>query len=177
MIEDLNKSGGYKHILLVRDQLSGTLLSFPLKTKETSEVSKILVYSVFQLFNTKYLHTDNGPLFRSVAFNQFLASVRIQKLNSVSESPQAYGDIERSVGVIKNMLKKTLSTNNKDDYNWEFLPYVCKRMYNTSISPKHNLKPLTLVFGETGNSESFLDREEVTTFIIPYAIQKKKWLN
>ena len=68
LAENLNVSRGFSHLLLVKCLFSDFCLIFPLKTKTSTEVSKILLYSVCQHFNVKKIHTDNGSAFRSKDF-------------------------------------------------------------------------------------------------------------
>jgi hypothetical protein len=68
LIENLNTSKGYNHILVAQDALTDFVLLFPLRTKTAGEVSRIFKYSIFQNYNIKRIHSDNGPCFRNGDF-------------------------------------------------------------------------------------------------------------
>ena len=49
--ENLNPIKGYAHLLLIKCLFSDFCLIFPLKTKTSAEISRIILYSVCQHFN------------------------------------------------------------------------------------------------------------------------------
>ena len=56
LIESLNPSGGFLHILVVVCALTDFLILVPLKSKSASEVSHAFTFSVLQSFNVKRIH-------------------------------------------------------------------------------------------------------------------------
>jgi hypothetical protein len=75
LCENLNKIKGYSHLLVIQDVLTDFLLVFPLKSKKSSEMARIFMYSVLQNFNIKRIHTDNGPVFRHNTWLSLMASL------------------------------------------------------------------------------------------------------
>ena len=71
--------------------------------------------------------------------------------------PQGRGKIEKLVGIIKMMMKRILAT--KEDYNWENLPYICAKAYNSSISPRTGFRPDAMLFGTDNICKSFPEVE------------------
>jgi len=76
-----------------------------------------------------------------------MAALNIQVIASSALHPSGRGQVERLVGTIKTMLRKMLSV--KPDFNWEYLPYLCSKILNTSVSPKTGFAPQTMVYGKS----------------------------
>lgn len=159
LAENLNNIGGYSHLLVTQCVLTDFTILVPLKTKQASEVNRQILNCLFQQFNIKRIHTDNGPAFRSTAWLETLAALKIQVIGSSALHPSGRGQIERLVGTIKVMLKKMLAV--KSDLNWEFLPYLVAKILNNSVSPKTGFKPVQMVFGNQSIHESIFDTETV----------------
>jgi hypothetical protein len=60
LIENLNPSRGYQHILVIQDALTDFVLLFPLKSKTAAEVGRAFKYGVFQNYNVRRIHSDNA---------------------------------------------------------------------------------------------------------------------
>ncbi len=56
---------------------------------------------------------------------------------------------------VKLMMRKMLAT--KPTFNWKYLPYICAKVFNTTISPKTGFAPSVMVFGSENAGKSFLD--------------------
>lgn len=161
LCENLNSvGGGYSHLLICQCIFSDYILIYPLKTKTATEVSKIVLYNLIQSFPVEKIHSDNGPAFRSGNFLQLLAALGIQVIGSAALHPAGRGKIERSVGVVKLMLKKMLAT--KQTLNWEIYPLLISKILNTQVSPKTGFKPSELVFGPDNSERGFLQLEKTT---------------
>ena len=74
-----------------------------------------------------------------------MAALNIQIIGSAALHPEGRGQIERLVGTVKTLLKKMLSV--KTSLNWEFLPYLCAKIINSTVSPKTGFTPQSMVFG------------------------------
>jgi hypothetical protein len=83
-----------------------------------------------------------------------MASMQIKVIGSAALHPQGRGQIERSVGIVKLLLKKALAT--KSTYNWEFLPYLIAKIYNTTKNLTTNSSPNDLVFGSMEGDSPFM---------------------
>jgi hypothetical protein len=150
LLENLNPIKGFENILVVQCSFSDFILLYPMKTKTASELAKIFLYNIFQAFNIEKIHTDNGPLFRNQEFLATASALGIKVIASASLHPSGRGQVERTVGLVKRLLKKFLATNKKQDLNWELLPICVSKAYNNIISPKTNFRPVEMVFGSEG---------------------------
>ena len=157
LAENLNTVNGFSHLLITQCTLSDFVVIIPLKSKTASEVTRAVLNSLFQQFNIKRIHTDNGPCFRSTAWLETMAALNIQIIGSSALHPSGRGQVERLVGIIKVMLKRMLAI--KSDLNWEYLPYLCAKILNNTISPKTNFRPQDMVFGTQSNGSSTFDIE------------------
>lgn len=75
------------------------------------------------------LVSDNGPPMNSKAFQDFVNAWNIDHITSSPYYPRSNGLVERTIGTIKNMLKKCLADNSD--------PYLALLQYRNT--PKHNL--------------------------------------
>ena len=145
LAENLNPSGGFQHLLILVCGLSGFIRVYPLKSKSSEKILFHIVYDIFQYFSVKYFVSDNAPCFSEKHFLTTLQILGIKKIQIASLSPTSNAIAERSVGIVKKLLRKTLSTF--DDYNWNtILPLVIKQ-FNSTICIKTNYSPLTMLHG------------------------------
>ena len=159
LAESLNSINGFSHLLIIQCAFTDFVIIVPLKTKTAPEVCRALMNCVFQQFNVRRLHSDNGPCFRSIPWLQTMAAFNIQVIASAALHPSGRGQIERLVGTVKLMLKRMLAV--RSSLNWEYLPFLCSKIMNTTVSPKTGFKPQEMVFGTQGMGVSFLDKENV----------------
>jgi len=157
LIENLNTSKGYNHILVAQDALTDFVLLFPLRTKTAGEVSRIFKYSIFQNYNIKRIHSDNGPCFRNGDFLNLMAELKVEVINTSVNNPSARGKIEREVAIIKKLFKKFLATSSTQTLHWENLPLMASKIMNHVVSPRTGFKPATMMFGEGPMSQCFMD--------------------
>jgi hypothetical protein len=73
-----------------------------------------------------------------------MAAFNVQVIASAALHPAGCGQIERYIGTIKLMLKKMPAV--KSSLNWEFLPFLCAKILNNTISPKTGFTPQQMVF-------------------------------
>jgi hypothetical protein len=130
--ESLNTIHGYSHLLVIQDVLTDYLMVFPLKTKTTSEISRVLLYSVLQHFNVSRIHSDNATCFRNKEFLKLMYTLNITVINSSALNPASRGKAEKTVGQIKLILKKMLTTS--DTLNWDLLPFLITKIYNHTLT-------------------------------------------
>jgi hypothetical protein len=83
-----------------------------------------------------------------------MAALNIQIIGSSALHPSGRGHIERTVGIVKTLLKKMLAT--KPTLNWECLPFLVAKIINNSVSLKTGFKPTEMVFGNGNKEASFL---------------------
>ena len=163
LAENLNSVNGYSHLLVTQCELTDFVQIFPMKSKQAEPVTNMVLAGVIQPFNVQRIHSDNGPCFRSHQWLRAMAAFNVQIIASAALHPQGRGQIERLVGTIKLMLKKMLAV--KSSLNWEFLPFLCAKIINNTVSPKTGFTPQQMVFGNLGDGNSFLNPER---FIPPH---------
>ena len=161
LIENIGKSGLYEHILIVTCPLSDITLLFPLKNKSASEVGHILLYSILQYFKVRKILCDNAPCFSSKQLLSLLSTIGVDRLVTSALNPASKGLIESKVKIVKNIMKKLLSTHST--FNWEGLPYIAAKLLNTTKSNKTGVAPYNFLFG----AESEHSKEPFTQPILP----------
>jgi hypothetical protein len=157
--ENLNKSGGYSHLLITQCVFSDFTVIVPLKSKTAEEVNRGLLNSILQQFNVEKLHSDNGKGFRGTDWLESMSALGIKVIASSSLHPQGRGQIERLVRTVKLLLKKLLAS--QKSLNWEYLPYIIAKVLNNSVSPKTGYKPIVMVYGTEGAGTSFMDTKDI----------------
>jgi len=155
--ENLNKSGGYQHLLIMQCILTDFVIIVPLKEKTSAEISRAILNSVLQNFNVDKIHSDNGPGFRSHTWMEVMAAFGVKIIGSSALHPEGRGQIERLVRTVKTLLQKYLAT--RPTLNWEYLPYVISKVMNNTISPKTGFKPQEMVFGKDTCGKTFLSNQ------------------
>jgi transposase InsO family protein len=91
LAENLNMVKGYTYLLIVICVLTDYIIIHPMKSKTSSELAHIFMYSVFQSFNIRRVHSDNGPAFR----------INIKVIDSSANNPSSRGKAERTVQQVK----------------------------------------------------------------------------
>jgi len=155
--ENLNKSGGYSHLLIMQCILTDFCIIVPLKEKTSAEISRAILNSVLQNFNVEKIHSDNGPGFRSTHWCETMAAFGIKIIGSSALHPQGRGQIERLVRTVKTLLQKYLAS--RPTLNWEYLPYIISKVINNTVSPKTGFRPQEMVFGKETSGSLFLNNQ------------------
>ena len=96
---------GTAHYIILVDKKTGYKLCCHLKRTTMEEVQAVLSHWFYLYGFPSRLRSDGGPQFRG-RFTQWLKSLGIVHEQSSSYNPTSNGLAERSVGVVKNMLKK-----------------------------------------------------------------------
>ena len=157
LLENLNISGGYSHLLILTCLLTDFTIIVPLKGKTNSEISKALLSCVFQQFTVAKIHSDNGPGFRANGWLETMAALGIQVVATSALHPEGRGTIEKRVGIIKLLMRKMLAI--RQDLNWEYIPYLISAILNNTVSGKTGFKPSTMVFGSNEGGPPFMKLE------------------
>ena len=156
---------GYKHIVITTDLLSGTVLCFPLKTKQSEEFILAFIYSIFQIFKPRYMYMDNDQTFVSKVTLKHLSALGIEIAHSVSRNEFSHGVSESSIKKVEMLIRKY--TVNDSEINWLHICPLLTLMLNTSKSPKHNLKPFQFLFGNNSLSDSYFNMLETDVTLHP----------
>ena len=88
-----------------------------------------------------------------------MQALGITVVNTASLHPMGRGSIERTVQSVKVMMRKMLAT--KPTFNWKYLPYLCAKVFNTTISPKTGFCPNVMVFGSENAGKGFANLENI----------------
>ena len=155
LAENLNPNAGFQHLLIIVCALSGFIRVYPLKSKTSEKILFHIIYDIFQYFNIKFFVSDNAPCFSDKHFLATLQILGIKKIQIASLSPTSNPIAERSVGIVKKLLKKTLTTF--DSYSWNTVLPIVLKQYNASVCVKTNYSPLTMLHGiNSVHNESIL---------------------
>ena len=157
LAENLNKSGGYSHLLVLQCTFSDFVIIIPLKSKTSTEISRVLLHSVLMQYNVEKIHSDNGPGFRSAKWLEVMAALGITVITTSALHPAGRGQVERLVGTVKILMKKILAT--RPTLDWEYIPFLVAKILNNTTSPKTGFKPSAMVYGRDGAGAMFLDSE------------------
>ena len=159
LAENLNPVQGYQHLLIMQCVLTDFLLLIPLKSKTAEEIDRMIINCALMQFNVEKIISDNGPGFRNTKILEHMQALGITVVNTASLHPMGRGSIERVVQSTKLMLRKMLAT--KPTFNWKYLPYICAKVFNSTISPKTGFAPSVMVFGSENAGKSFLDLDHI----------------
>ena len=146
LCENLNLTKGYAHLLIAVDPLSDMTLIFPLKTKKSHEVFNFFFNGIYQQFQVRTVISDNGACFSKKLQLKQLALLGVHKVRSSALNPKARGIVERKVGLVKQLLKKFLVS--EEDYDWQNLHIIISKIINSSLCTKTGVEPYKLVFGQ-----------------------------
>ena len=166
LAENLPGCDRYSHLLIAKCVLTDYTIIVPLKSKTAAEVTNGIIQHVLTPHNVKKLVSDNGPCFRNKAWLEAAAAFGITIVPTSALHPAGRGEIERLVQTVKVMMRKMLAT--RPDLRWDWLPYICAKILNNTVSPKTGLIPQQMVGGADGGGASFLESEEIAplhTFI------------
>jgi hypothetical protein len=147
LAEDVGQVGVYRHILIGTCLLSNLMIAWPLKSKTAAQVLPIVLFYLFQTFNTRQIIADGGPCFRHEQFVKTLKSLNIRRVNLASRSPFKNGFSEKAVCLIKANLKKYLADD--PSKNWVARLAYIVRAFNTTKSPITGYSPLETLYGST----------------------------
>ena len=156
LMESLNPSSGYNHILVVKCIISNYVILCPLFEKTAKEFVYVFANHIWTMLRPKALYTDNGSLFTAKKTLRTLFKMGTQVIFSSAYTPASHGNAESFVKIFKYVLKKCLAT--KDDYNWTLLPSYIADIHNHTPNSKTGYTPSQLVFGPDRHlSSTFLD--------------------
>ena len=178
LIEALNPNKRFNHILVVVDAFSKFVLAHPIKAKTTEQILPFLLNTVFQIFNVKVLVSDGGGLFVSKEFRRVMRELCIKHVPVSSNHPQANGQAEAFVKIIKNKLRKLITFD--DNENWlNSLPLVVKCLNTTSLA-EYKCSPLELMYGPgDANARHQLTQPDAEEDLppTPHSLDKQKALS
>lgn len=145
LIGPLNQTQeGFKYILSMEDGFSRYAVLHPLRTKETPEVTRILVEKFVASYGCpNSIFSDNGREFTSKLFEGMCKELNIVKKNSPPYCPQS-NKVERLHRTIGAFLRMSLSRENTE-WNRE-LPFF-QMAYNTKVHASTGVTPSLAFMG------------------------------
>ncbi len=156
LMETLNTSSGFSHLLMVKCVISHFALVIPMYQKSSLEFLHIFVNNIWPLFHPKAIYTDNGSLFVSKKSLRTLTLLGTRIIYSSAFTGASHGGIESYVKLFKRIFKKVLTT--EKTFNWTLLPALIAHLHNTTKNAVTGFSPYELLFGPgTHLSTSFLD--------------------
>ena len=131
IVGPLNETpNGFKYILSVEDGYSRYTNVYPLRSKETQEVTRVLVDNFISQFGCpESITSDNGMEFASQIFKQMCREMQINKKYVPPYCPQS-NKVERVHRVLNNFLKMSLEGQETDWH--KSLPFF-QLAYNSKV--------------------------------------------
>ncbi|KAK4810623.1 hypothetical protein QYF61_007360, partial [Mycteria americana] len=108
---DMPSASGYKHLLVIVDQLSGWVEAFPTRKADTGGVMKALLREIIPRYGVPVsIESDRGAHFTANTIGQLYKSLGIERNLHTPYHPQPSGQVERLNRTLKEKIAK-LSTN------------------------------------------------------------------
>lgn len=131
----------------------------------TSEVVIVQLKSIFARHGIpSILISDNGPPMNSKAFQDFMNEWNIEHITSSPYQSRSNGLVERTVAIIKNMLKKCLSDNSD--------PYIALLQYRNTAKDSQ-FSPAQLLMSRSLRSKLPVLEKNLKPKVSDYNILKK----
>ncbi len=96
----------------------------------------------------------------------------VKIINTSAINPEARGFVERTVGLVKLMMKKYLATASSGTLYWDMITYAVNKVMNYTTDPVSGLKPAEMVFGSESTGPGFLRSEAMAP--PHYSVQNNK---
>jgi dUTP pyrophosphatase len=139
LIGPMNQTNeGYKYVMSVEDGQSRWISLYPLRTKETQEVTRVLVERFIGQYGCpRSIYSDNGKEFSSQIFQSMCQALGVVKKNSPPYCPQG-NKVERVHRTLNAFMRMTLAHEDKQwNRNLPFftLAYNSKVNSSTGVTP------------------------------------------
>ena len=157
-VELPESANGFKHILIIVDVMSRFVITKPLKDHSGEAIARAL-YEVFAIFGPpRSMQSDNGTEFINKVVKQLVTAAGVEHRTVVAWNPRANGLAERTVKLVKDLLKKKLEgVFGRWD---EALPGVTMAI-NARDAALSKTAPFTLFFGRARNEWVDYTAEEI----------------
>ena len=145
----ITSTSGNKHILTVRDHLTGWPKEFPIPDKSADTIVATFINEHLPVHMCpQYILSNNGTEFKNSLMDQVLQQLGIDRIFSAPYHPQSNGKL----GIFHKYLKPTLKKlHERDPANWD--KYLNQVLASYRITP--NLvteeSPFLLVYGRDPN--------------------------
>ncbi|EDO19070.1 Tkp3 protein [Vanderwaltozyma polyspora DSM 70294] len=138
----LKDKDGYKYFLLAADYTSNLILVKPLREQTFHSVYEIM-RAIYAIFGSPHmLITDNGRQFANAIIPQVARSLKLKYYQSSAYHPRGNSKAERSVKMIKEVLKKLDPTFT----NWVTNIFVAANIVNNT-KMLYGYSPREIAFG------------------------------
>jgi hypothetical protein len=152
--EDAN---GFKYILTVIDTFSRWVMAYPMRSLESQEIVRNLIWH-FGIFGIPVeLLTDQGSSLKSKLVTGIVQLLDIRHKISVAYSHQENGIVERWNHEVVRYLRAMVFDSNSVD-NWSELLPLAQRICNAEVCESIGVAPAQIIFGSAIN----LDRSVLT---------------
>ena len=163
---------GFKYLLGCIDNYSSLIVTYTLKNKsDVLKVFKKFMADSSTNGNSKYVRTNQGTEFTSVAFNSVLIKNKINHQKTSPYSTHQNGTIERAWRTILEMARCILKEANLHKYMWSYAimssTYIRNRCYNNRIGTT----PYEIF---TGRKPNLLNRHLFGSICYAYVQNPKK---
>lgn len=140
---------GYKNLLVCIDVFTGFIVLRSLKEKTAEEVASEL-WKIFSLIGfPRILQSDNGSEFVNDLIHALCKLTGIEQRFISEYNPRADGKVERSIGTVMNIIKKSLHGRNR---HWPEFVSFAQMAFNNKISSLTGSSPFALMFGRNMNA-------------------------
>ena len=137
---------GYKHILVVVDTFSRWLMAYPMKTLETSEFVRQLIFHIGLFGAPAEFQTDGGSTLTASTVKEIIEMLKAGRKITVAYSHEENGLVERwNREIIRFLRALVYDSNSADDWS-EMLPFA-QRICNAEIVSSLGVSPATILFG------------------------------
>ena len=137
-------SHGNKYALVVMDYFSKYVRIYPMRDQKAVTVSSCLMDWVYELGVPERLHSDQGPQFESIVFQELCKRLGIKKTRTTPYHPQSDGMVERFMRTLKDMVSKYTDAQG---LTWDEDVKAYAMAYNSAIHDTTEYSPCFLVHG------------------------------
>ena len=105
---------GNKYILSIQDRLTRYIILLPMKNETLETIIKNLIEDYIYTFGApKTVLTDQGQNLVAELIQRFEKALRIYHTKTTAFYPQGNGNVERMHSTLKNLIKTSITENNK----------------------------------------------------------------
>ena len=124
---------GYQYVFTAIDLFSKKAWAVAMKTKSKNEARNAMATILKQIdHKVGSVRSDNGGEFKNPQMEKLMKDKGIKQTFSISGKPQSNGQIERFNGVLKRLIKMTITQD--DDQNWPSYLKTLVDNYNSTRS-------------------------------------------
>jgi hypothetical protein len=123
-------------------------------------------------FDVRRIHQDNGKAFRAHNWLELMSLFSVTVINTSAINPEARGFVERTVGLVKLMMKKYLATASSGTLYWDMITHAVNKVMNYTKDPNTGLTPTEMIFGSDNTGPGFLRVENLAP--PHYSVQNNK---